>query len=100
MTTTDPARETITDPSPLDLAVNQAHADYDHLIAHVAELPDDTARSQCWTQIAAAEQRCADARNARGNVGDYLAAVELADMVSHSLGMAASYDGFAKAVQS
>jgi hypothetical protein len=95
-THTDPD---VTEPSELDAAVNAAHAEYDQLLTHVAKI-DDAARSQHWTQIAAAEQRCADARRARGDIGDYLAADDLSDMVAHSLSMAASYAGFAKAVAS
>lgn len=86
-TTTPPAE---VEPSELDIAVNTARAVHDQLISHVAQLLDDVERAEHWGRIADAETRYAEAREARGDIGDFLAAEQLRAMAEHSRGIVTS----------
>lgn len=77
------------EPSPLDVAVDQARAAHDALLTRIHEIATSTDRATYWTEMADAEDRYADTRDARGDIGDFVVAEDLRAMAKRSRELAA-----------
>lgn len=86
--TTHPTTAPDHQPSLLDVAVNAARAAHDELLAQVDQATTATDRASYWTRMATTETRYAEAREARGDIGDVLAAGNLRELATRSLFLA------------
>jgi hypothetical protein len=93
--TTSPTDQPPDFASDLDVAVTQARAAHDALLTQVDQITTDTDRADYWTRMATAETQYAEAREARGDIGDWLSAEKLRDLATRSLFLA---EWFATAV--